>query len=147
MKKQPRKIFTVIIRGKEYDVYDIEGKEHGGYNDTPKTWWLYFSNRIPDIPPVDSDSWEPYCVGTLRRLWEIKIKQHNTTKEKWGSTQFNNHTSVEMWCNNKLVYAFGTGGKYIDFAMAKVQYLQVMLSEHSYNFFEPEKENGRKIKL
>ena len=35
--KTPRKIYTVIIHNKEFDVYDIEGKEHEGYNDTPKT--------------------------------------------------------------------------------------------------------------
>ncbi len=143
----PRKAFTVIIRNKEYDVFDIEGKEHEGYNNTINTWWLYYSERLPDtlVPPHDSDNWKPYCVGTLRRLWEIKIKQSNSTKEKWGETQFSNHTSVEMWCNNKLVYAFGSGGNHLDFAMAKVQYLQVMMQEHPYNFFEPEKENGRKI--
>jgi hypothetical protein len=145
--KTPRKIFTVIIHNKEFDVYDIEGKEHEGYNDTPKTWWLYYSDRLPDglTPPPDSESWERYCVGTLRRLWEIKIKQTNSTKEKWGETQFRNHTSVEMWCNNKLIYQFGTGGKYLDFAFAKIQYLQVLLGEHPYNFFEPETEVGRKI--
>lgn len=145
--KTPRKIFTVIIHNKEFDVYDIEGKEHGGYNDTPKTWWLYYSDRLPDglTPPPDSESWERYCVGTLRRLWEIKIKQTNSTKEKWGETQFRNHTSVEMWCNNRLIYQFGTGGKYLDFAFAKIQYLQVLLGEHPYNFFEPETEIGRKI--
>ena len=145
--KIPRKLFTVIIHNREYDVYDIDGKEHEGHNDTPKTWWLYHSERLPEglIPPVDSDSWTAYSVGVLRSLWEIKIKQTNSTKQKWGETQFNNHTSVEMWCNNKLIYQFGTGGKYLDFAFAKIQYLQVILSEHPYNFFEPEKEEGRKI--
>ncbi len=142
----PRKIFSVVIHNKEYDVFDI-GKEHEGYNDTPKHWWIYYSDRMPEglLPPIDSEHFRPYSVGILRRLWEIKIKQTNSSKEKYGETDFRNHTSVEMWCNNKLVYEFGTGGKYIDFAMAKVQYLQVMLSEHCYNFFEPEKENGRKI--
>jgi hypothetical protein len=145
--KTPRKIFTVIIHNKEFDVYDIEGKEHEGYNDTPKTWWLYYSDRLPVglTPPPDSESWERYCVGTLRRLWEIKVKQTNSTKEKWGETEFRNHTSVEMWCNNKLIYQFGTSGNYLDFAFAKIQYLQVLLSEHPYNFFEPETEVGRKI--
>ena len=42
------------------------------------------------------------------------------------------------------IFSFGTGGNYLDFAMAKIKYLQVKLSEHPYNFFEPEKENGRK---
>lgn len=143
----PRKIFTVLIHKKEYDVYSIDGKEHEGFNDVPKTWWLYYTDRLPEglIPPVDSDSWKPYSNSILRRLWDIRITQKNNSKEKWGDTNFGNHTNVEMWCNNKLVYSFGTGGKYLDFAMAKIQYLQVILSEHPYNFFEPESENGRKI--
>jgi len=146
-RRAPRKIFTVLIRDKEYDVFDFDGKEHEGYNDTPKTWWLYFSDRLPNetIPPCDSENWRPYCVGTLRRVWEIKIKQRNTTKEKWNRTQFNNSINVEMWCNGKLIYEFTSGGTYLDFAMAKIQYLQTIMGEHPYNFFEPEKENGRKI--
>lgn len=142
-----RKAFTVVIYDKEYDVYDIEGKEHEGWNGVPKTRWLYFSERLPDglLPPIDSPHFVPFDIGINRMVWDVKFKQKNTTKEKWNSTHFSNHTSVEMWCNNKLVYAFGTNGKYLDFAMAKVQYLQVMLSEHPYNFFEPETENGRKI--
>ena len=52
-----------------------------------------------------------------------------------------------MWCNGKLVYEFGTtgGNRGMQFAMAKVQYMQVVLSEHPYNFFDPQTENGRKI--
>jgi len=30
MVAMPRKIFTVLIHNKEYDVYSIDGKEHGG---------------------------------------------------------------------------------------------------------------------
>ena len=145
----PRQLFSVIIHNKEYDVFDINGKEHEGYNDIPKTWWLYHSSKMPEgaTPPADSESFVPFSRGVERRLWEIKIKQTNSTKQKWGETRFNSHTSVEMWCNNKLVYAFGTtgGNRGMSFAMAKVQYLQVVLQEHCYNFFETEKEQGRKI--
>ena len=147
--KQPRKIFTVIIHKKEYDVFDIDGKEHAGYNDTPKTWWRYYSDRLPDglLPPSDSPHFEPMHSSIERRLWDLKFTQKTSTKEKWGKTQFRSSTWCEMRCNNKLVYAFGTtgGSRGMDFAMGKVKYLQVVLSEHCYNFFEPEKENGRKI--
>ena len=141
----PRKAFEVYINNKTYDVYDIEGKEHGGYNDTPKTWWVYYSDRLPEgtLPPIDSDSWHPYCVGTKRLCWDIRMKQTNSTKHKWGELQFNNHTHVEMWCNGKLIYSFGTFGT--SFAFAKIQYLQTMLMEHPYNFLDSHKEQGRKI--
>lgn len=143
--KAPRKIFEVIIHNKIYDVYDIDGKEHGGWNGEPKTWWIYHASRVPEetVPPPDSDSWEPWSRSLNRRLWDISFKEYNTSKEKWGATQFSHSLQCEMRCNNKLVYSFGTFD--LPFAMAKAQYLITKMSEHSYNFFEPEKENGRKI--
>lgn len=144
-----KKSFPVIIHEKQYWVWDIEGKEHAGPNGEVKTWWLYYADDLPEglTPPIDSKYWEPYCRSINRQLWDIRFKQHNTTKEKWGETDFRNHTSVEMWCNGKMIYAFGTAGSEwgLSFAFAKVQYLQVILSEHCFNFFDPEKENGRKI--
>ncbi len=149
MQNKIRKVFTVIIHKKEYDVYDIEGKEHNGYNDTIKTWWVYYSDRLPGnlIPPTDSPDFVPYSSQINRRLWDIRFKQNNSSKYKWDEVRFSNYTNVEMYCNDKLIYEFGTTGNNdgLSFAMAKVQYLKVMLSEHPYNFFEPEKENGRKI--
>jgi hypothetical protein len=147
--KPPKKIFEVIIFDKVYDVYDIEGKEEDPGNNEPKTWWVYYADRLPEgtVPPVDSDNWEHWHASIQRHLWDIRFVQKNTSKGKWNSTHFRNHTSVEMWCNKKLIYAFTTTGTSsgLSFAMAKVQYLQTMLSEHCFNFFEPEKENGRKI--
>lgn len=43
-----RKIFQVFIMDKEYDVYDIDNKKHEGYNGVSKTWWIYYSDRLPD---------------------------------------------------------------------------------------------------
>ena len=144
-----RRVFTVFIYDKPFDVFDIQGKEHDGYNDTIKTWWVYFAEPPPDgiTPPIDSEYWKPLSVGTQRRVWEVKIKQTNTTKEKWGDTDFRSHTAVQMWCNTRLVYEFGTtsGHRGFSYALAKIQYLQVQLEEHCYNFFEPETEKGRKI--
>lgn len=144
-----RKVFTVIIHDKERDVWDIPGKELDCGNGEPLTYWVYMGDRLPEglTPPIDSDKWEHYHASITRHLWDITFTQKNTTKEKWGLTQFRNHTNVEMYCNKKLIYSFGTTGTAngLSFAMAKVQYLQTVLSEHSYNFFEPEKNNGRKI--
>ena len=143
--KSPRKIFDVIIHDKYYDVYDIEGKLHDGWNGEPKTWWLYYSERMPEgtTPPIDSEYWEPWCKSINRRLWYIRFKEYNTCKVKWDSNNFRSGLNCEMWCNNKLVYSFGTND--LNFAMGKAQYLIVILSEHCYDFFNPEKEKGRKI--
>lgn len=144
-----RKAYTVIIHDKERDVWDIEGKELDCGNGEPLTYWVYMGERLPDgiAPPIDSDNWVHYHASIQRHLWDIKFTQTNTTKEKWGSTHFRNHTHVEMWCNKKLIYSFGTTGtpSGLSFAMAKVQYLQTMLSEHCFNFFNSQEENGRKI--
>jgi hypothetical protein len=144
-----RKIFEVIIHDNPFDVYDIDGKEHAGDNGEPKSWWLYHSQRMPPgtNPPIDSPHWVPFHSRINRRVWEFRIKQRNTTKEKWGETQFRNNTCVEMICNGKPVYEFSTtGNPYgLAYAMSKIQYLIVRLEEHPYNFFNPEKESGRKI--
>lgn len=140
-----RKIFEVLIHNKQFDVYDIEGKEHDGYNGEPKSWWIYYADSLPEgmLPPIDSSEWEPYSNSINRRLWDIRFKESNTSKIKWDERRFSHHLHCEMYCNNKLVYSFGTSK--LDFAFAKAQYLIVKMSEHSYNFFEPEKEKGRKI--
>ena len=145
---QIRKAWEVMIRNKPYSAYWIDGKEHGGYNGIEKNLWLYYheDQTIPGItPPIDSEYWVPYDVSILRHCWELKFKQSVSTKYKWNEIQFRDNINVEMWCNGKLVYSFGTGGKYLHFAMAKAQYLQVIMAEHPFNFFEPEQENGRKI--
>lgn len=141
-----RKAFTVIIHNSEYDVWNIDGKEHGGYNGEPKTWWLYYSDRLPEgvMPPLDSPHWCPYHNWIERHLWDVRITQKNTSKSKWNDWQFSNHINVEMHLNGRLVYEFQCGGDF-GFAVGKVQYLQVVLREHVFNFFEPEKENGRKV--
>jgi hypothetical protein len=147
--KNPRKIFSVFINDKEYDVYDISDKEHEGYNDTPKTWWLYYSDRLPEgmLPPADSDYLKPWDSWIQRLVWDIKFTQRTTSKVKWDELRFSGNTWCEMWCNKKLVYAFGTtgGSRGMSFAMAKAEYLQTILCEHPYNFLAPETEQGRKI--
>lgn len=143
------KIFQVLVNDNPYHVYDIDGKEHEGYNDTSKTWWIYYSEPMPDglMPPLDSEFWKPFHVSINRRLWNITFEQRNYTKVKWDELNFRNNTSVKMFCNGRLVYEFGTTGTDhgLAFAFGKVQYLMVVLSEHPFNFFEPETENGRKI--
>lgn len=145
LKQAPRKVFEVIIHGKTYDVYDVHGKEHMGYNGEVKTWWLYYSDLLPEgtVPPVDSEYWEPWSNSINRRLWDIRFKEYNSSKEKWGETRFRSGLNCEMYCNDKLIYSFGTGS--LSFAMSKAQYLTVVLSEHCYDFFDQESQNGRKI--
>lgn len=145
----PRKIFNVLIHDNEYDVYDIRGKEHQGYNGEPKTWWLYYSDRLPGdlIPPANSEYFKAWSSSIERLSWEIKFKQKTTSKVKWDELRFSGRTSCEMWCNGKLIYSFGTigGSNGMSFAMAKAEYLKVVLCEHCYNFLDPQSEQGRKI--
>jgi hypothetical protein len=140
-----RKVFTVLVDNREYDVYSIDDKHHEGYNDIPTTWWLYYADRFytNSLPHEDDTNFIPYSSSINRRLWDISIKQTNTSKSKWGGYEFTSRTYVEMKCNNRLVYGFGSYD--YDFCVNKIGYLKIILSEHCFNFFEPETENGRKI--
>ena len=145
----PRRIFSVVIGDMNFDVYDIEGKEHQGWNGEPKTWWLYHSVPLPEglVPPHDSEHFVPWHTSIERLVWDIRFIQRTTTKEKWGETQFRNSTWCQMRCNGKLIYEFSTigGSKGMSFAMAKAQYLKTVMCEHPFNFLDPHSENGRKI--
>lgn len=144
-----RKIFSVIIHNEEYWVYDLDGREHEGLNGEPKTWWLYYS-KLPDenlTPPIDSKDFTPFTYSISRFCWDISFKQKNTCKVKWDDFHFSSNTTCEMRCNNKLIYSFYTWGddKGMSFALAKVEYLKPIMHEHPFDFFNPEKEQGRKI--
>lgn len=149
MNDKIRKIFDVVIHQKERPVYDIDGKEHAGYNDVPKNWWIYTGPKLPSdcLPDPNESYWDPFSSSINRRLWEINFKQTNTSKEKWGGTQYSNTTIVEMRCNGKPVYSFNTIGNSsgLSYALSKVEYLMTQLVEHPYNFFDTESERGRKI--
>lgn len=147
---QIRKLFDVYIYEKPRAIYSIDGKEHEGYNDTPKHWWIYEGEQLPEgtYPSVDSEYLKPYCSKSMERhLWDIHFKQKTTTKEKWGETNYRTSTWCEILCNGKPFYSFPTTGGMngLAFAMAKAQHMIVVLWEHPFNFFEPEKEQGRKI--
>lgn len=140
------KVFSVQIRNKYYDVYNIPGKEHAGLNDSIKTWWLYYDDRLPDgiAPDLDNDKLIPYPERSIKRVcWDIRIKSINSHKIKWDDHDFSHRTSCEMWANGKLIYSFETRDS--EFAMINAQYLQAILIEHPFRFFEYEKNNGRQI--
>ena len=143
--KDVRHIFSIIINSIEYDVYDIEKKEHGGFNDTPSTWWVYYEQKLQKgvLPHKDDTNLIPYDSSINRRIWDISYKQSNHSKYKYGRYSFSSITSVEMRCNGKLVYSFGSYD--YNYCVSKVGYLMVQLSEHPFDFFDPETENGRKI--
>ena len=144
------KLFQVIIENRPYWVWSIEGKEHEGLNNTIPTWWCYFSEEeLPEgvTPAIDSPDWVAYDCDMNRTNFEITFKQRTTTKEKWGETRFRNSTWCEMICNGKPFYQFPTSGgdRGLSFAMAKSQHLIVQMSEHPFNFYDPQSEHGRKI--
>lgn len=142
------KIFQVIIDDNIYDVFDIKDKEHEGYNNTPKTWWIYYSKaRIREKTlSIDSSCFIPFTSSVPRLTWDIRFVQKTYTKnEKCFS--FRNNTVCEMRCNNNLIYSFFTNGgeSGMDFAMSKAQFLRVALLEHPFDFLNPESEKDRKI--
>lgn len=143
-----KETFNVLIDDKEYSVYDLK-KEHEGYNDTPKTWWLCYA-ELPSsyCPSEDDEEFIPYCSSSIQRqCYDISFTQRTSSKFKWGGTSFSNRTMCNIKANNKLIYSFGTSGgdRGMSFAMSKAQYMITILREHPFDFFNPEKEEGRKI--
>lgn len=144
------KIFTVLINKHSYDVYNLN-KEHEGLNDTPTSWWIYLdSDELLDgqrkAPTNEDDEYFiPYDSNIKRICWKYEIEESVSTKYKWDSINFRNHIKVKLYANNRLVYEDSFNGNYMQYVLAKIETLKVEMSEHPFDFFEPEKENGRLI--
>lgn len=145
-----RKIFDIHINDKPYGVYDIEGKEHnlGRYNDSPATWWLLYDdnpNQVKFINEMEEESnLIPYIDKGIHRIcWEINYKQTNYTKFKYDEYDIRSSGICTLKANNREIYKFHSSD--LNYAMAQVQVLVGKITCHPYNFFEPEKDDGRKI--
>ncbi|HUN56443.1 MAG TPA: hypothetical protein VMU29_14915 [Smithella sp.] len=145
------KAFSVLINGKEYDVWDIPGKVHTK-DESESTHWIYdvddfsvIGNRV--APPLDSPNWIPFSRHINRLQWDIRFTEKCSGKVKWDRVTYSNRINVEMRCNGKLVYEFDANGGAIglSYAMAKAQTLMAEIPEHPFDFFNPQKEDGRKI--
>ena len=130
-----RKAFEIMVDNKLCQVWNIENYKHklGEMNGTPTTWWLDFSGEL--IPYVD--------VLINRPCWEIDYKQGNRSKYKWNDWQITSTGRCIIKANGKEVYSFGSHN--IAYAMSKAQSLIIELTEHPYNFLNPEEMKGRKI--
>lgn len=137
---KPRKVFLIMINDKPYQVWDIDNYEHqnGKWNGTPCTWWLDYSNEDHErelIPYVE--------IGVHRICWEIRYKQKNYVKHKWGEWDIRNSGNLEIFANGKRVYQ--CGARDLEYAMANAMIMPYKLMEHPFDFLNPEKEDGRKI--
>lgn len=132
--KPDRRIYDVVIDDKLCGVWEREEThELGRINDCPDNWWV----RI-------DDKWEPWINrGVNVPCFEIRFKQNNRTKFKWNGLRINSTGYLEIYCNLRKVYEFGCSN--LNYALAKAQKLTVDMTEHSFNFLDPESEIGRKI--
>lgn len=141
----PRIAFQIIINKKEYDVWNLPDRKHKPLNGEIDTWWLYYSDRLPEglLPPMDSEHWMPYHVSMARNMWDVSIESYQTTKVKWDEHHFRNGYVCKLFCNKKLITTFRSGK--MDFALQKAGYLMVVLTEHPFNFLDQDSEKNRKI--
>jgi len=147
---EKRKIFEIKVRDNLYPVYDIPGKEHnwGKWNGEPATWWVDMGGHqaivnVDGTVEQKENLVEFHNKSVSRTSWDIRFKENNSMKYKWDEVRWHKNVTCEMWSNNKLIYEFTT--RDIEYAMAKAQVMMVQLTEHSYNFFNPEENRGRKI--
>jgi len=140
-----KKAFTILVNKKEYDVWNIPNKKHKALNGEVDTWWLYYSDSLPEgtLPPLDSEHWLAYHVSMKRNMWDVLIESYQTTKIKWDDYHFRNGYRVKLLCDKKLIHSFSTHN--IEFAMSKAQYLMIVLPEHPFNFLDQDSEKNRKI--
>jgi hypothetical protein len=139
-------IQTVLIDDESYGMWSIPDKKFEPLNGECDHWWIYLGEPYVKgmvCPDLEDKDWEPYHVSLKRLVWTYNIKQTNSTKIKYGNIQFRNHINVEMFCNGRLFYEFGTFD--MAFALAKIEYMKIVLLEHPFNFFKPEEMEGRKI--
>lgn len=153
-----RKIFDLYINDNPFPVFSIEGKEHqlGTNNGCPNNWWLDYTrddegkylfrnDRKVLVEIFEKDRMLiPFIDKGVRRIcWEIIYRQKNFTKLKWGEYDIRSHGICVMKANGRDVYKFYCDD--LQFAMTKVQYYSEQITCHPYNFFEPEKDEFRKI--
>lgn len=134
--KSCREVYKILIGEREHQIWDIEGYEHdyGKWNNETPTYWL----------EMEDGTLEPYIRTCGHRIcWEINYKQTNWIKHKWGSADLRASGTCTIKANGRQIYSFGTSS--LEYALPKAQSLVVELSEHPYNFFDPEKEKGRRI--
>lgn len=135
-----RKAFPLMIDGKEYQVWSIDGLEHedGKMNGTPDTWWLDYSDDENERELV------PYVDKMIHRIcWDVNYRQSNVSKFKWNEWRFTSSGVCTISANGKEVYKFYSHD--LGYALAKAQTTIATISEHPYNFINPSEEKGRRI--
>lgn len=153
-----RKVFDIYINDKPFPVLSIEGKKHllGKNNGCPDTWWLDYT-KDEEGNYIEQDGTQllvemngkernlvPYIdKGVHRICWEVIYKQGNSMKFKWDEYSIRSYGTCTLRANGRDVYKFRHSD--LQGAMVHVQHLTEKLLSHPYNFFEPERDNGRKI--
>lgn len=145
-----RKLFDISIDDKLYPVFDIENKEHdqGRWNGSPTTWWLLYEDINVENKLIDETFDELNLIpfidkGVHRICWEINYKQYNNIVYKYNTHDLRNGGLCTMRANGRDVYKFHSSD--LLHAMSNVSVIAGKLISHPYNFFEPEKDDGRKI--
>ncbi len=134
------KAFELMINDNPYQVWNIMDYEHenGKWNGTPATWWLDYSE------PGEENVLVPYVdIGVHRICWEIRYKQKNYVKHKWGETDIRNSGRLDIYANGRNVYRMNC--RNLEYAMSNAMIMPYKLMEHPFNFLKREEENGRKI--
>lgn len=98
----------------------------------------------PEIWVKYEDELHPWLLGRdLAPVWGVEIKQNGYTKRKWGDLEFRSNTCGYITCNGDPVYKIRAGS--LHYAMAKAQTLIVELTDHIFDFVNPESMIGHKV--
>jgi len=133
-------IGKTIVDGKAQEIWRREeGHSLGRDNGRNEHLWL---KQIHD--DTDDIEWVPWIdIATNRPCYEVKVTQGNRTKYKWSETRINGTCQVDILCNQKKVYEFRC--RDVEYGLARSQVLLSKMSEHPFDFADPESMIGRKI--
>jgi hypothetical protein len=138
--KKEHCVFKTVVNDRIQEIWRRnETHKQGRINGQPDDLWLRET-----FEGSDDIDWTPWVgIGANRPCFEIKLVQGNRTKFKWNETRIDGTGKAEIICNKIKIYEFAF--RDIEYGLARAQVLLSTISEHPFNFMDPESEIGRKI--
>lgn len=138
---KPRKLWKIQnYNGEMLQVWNIPSKPHnmGIWNDmTSPTYWIEMEG---ELHPALLRDISPYS-------FEMTVKEYNRVriKQKWGSNSCMANMAYEgtLKLNGRVVYKENYNSR--ELLVAEMERLRVLITEHPFNFLEPDSEIGRKV--
>ncbi len=127
-------VYSVFVKGEMKPILQRkETHEHALHNRGSDNYWIDINGEM--VPFIPRDAHRP--------AFEFRVRQENGYKHKWGGYRLTKSVVATIIANGKSVYEFHT--RDMDYALAKCQVLAAEMTEHSFDFFDLQSNNNRKV--